>query len=109
MEEVNVTCFEQIRGKKIKLEESLSALATDVVEKKLEWENEDQIEKIEIMTKKTKQLKMWSETKLQWQGLVGKSSRSILKKILHVEIVLKRKAIQPESVASWDTYTQKYQ
>jgi len=58
MEEVNVIRFEKIRGKKIKLEELLSALATDVVEKKLEWENEDQIEKTEIMTKKTKQLKM---------------------------------------------------
>ena len=58
MEEVNVIRFEKIRGKKIKLEELLSALATDVVEKKLEWENEDQIEKTEIMTKKTKQLNM---------------------------------------------------
>ena len=58
MEEVNVIRFEKIRGKKIKLEELLSALATDVMEKKLEWENEDQIEKTEIMTKKTKQLKM---------------------------------------------------
>jgi len=35
MEEVNVTRFEKVRGKEIKLEESLSALATDVVEKNL--------------------------------------------------------------------------
>ena len=92
MEEVNVTRFEQIRGKKIKLEEALSALATEVVEKKLEWENEDQIEKTKIMKKKDKTIENMMRNKATVEGLSRKKqSENSEKKILHDEILLEEK------------------